>query len=131
MKLCTVCSKFSLDDFLRLPDNTLALRLRDIKAGTRESCLLCCFLYEQLQEDLLSFQVNPGETWVRLRNHPQGTRKADSDGRKVDDKLQLVELELYAADTRFETKTENRTGGIFLGLAANAGKKLDKLQITG
>jgi hypothetical protein len=124
MKLCSVCNRFSLHDFLRLPDATFALRLRDLEAGTRGSCSFCSFLHGQLQEDLLSFEVNPGKTWVRLRNHPQVIRTAENDGRYMDNTLQLHELELYAADTQFETKTENRTDGIFLGLAANAGEHL-------
>ena len=118
MRLCSVCSRFSLVDFLYLPDATLALRLRDVEAGIRGSCLFCSFLHEQLQKDLLSFEVHPSKIWVRLRNHPQVTRRDRDYG------LQLQELELYAADAQFETQAENRTEGIFLGLAANAGEYL-------
>ena len=123
MKLCSVCSRFSLYDFLHLPDGTLALRLRDLEAGARQACLFCSFLHSQLQEDLLSFEVHPDKTWARLRNSPAVIRTSNNSDRHLINSLQLDELELYAADTQFETKTEIRTNGVFLGLAANDGEQ--------
>ena len=128
MKLCSICRSFSLHDFLRLPDATLVLQLQDLEAGTRGSCSFCSFLHGQLQEDLLSFDAHPSKTWVRLRDSFQLTRAVDNDGRHPNDRLQLHELELYIADAQFETKIENRTEGIFLGLAANDGEHLRILQ---
>ena len=124
MKLCSVCSRFNLHDFSRLPDATLALPLRDIEAGKWNSCSFCSFLHDQLEENLLSLDVHPSKTWARLRDLSQVARTTDNAERLTDNSLQLHELELYIADSQFETKSERRTEGIFLGLAANDGEHL-------
>jgi len=124
MKLCSACDQFTLHDFSRLPDNTYSLKLTVLEAGARESCSFCSFLDTQLQQSRLGFHTHPDKTWVRLRNHPQVTRDRKNDVGYKEFGLQLHELELYLANTQLETKTERRTEGCFLGLAANTGEHI-------
>lgn len=117
--LCSFCKQFSLHDLSRQPDCTYSRKLFVVEKGARDHCAFCIFLLSQLQQDLLQFTVHPSESWLRIRVPTAEGQPVGISGNRG---LQLHEFEVYLANGMYETKLEQRSSGIFLGLAAESSK---------
>lgn len=113
MDFCLSCQKFSLHRFSRAPDQACPFKLSAIEQGAREGCALCSFFSQQIQPILISFEVHPSKCWMRLVI----PRRSDIDTDRTSG-LGLSEIEVYLVNHPLETKTEQRSQSIFLGLAA-------------
>jgi hypothetical protein len=114
MELCLSCQKFSLHRLLRAPDQACSYRLSAVEQAAREGCALCNFLSQQIQPSVVTFQVHPSKCWVRM---VIPTRREFDAGQEPS--LGLYEVEVYLVDYPLETKAEQRSQSIFLGLAAS------------
>jgi hypothetical protein len=116
MDLCLSCQKFNLHAFSRTPDQACSYRLVAVEKAAREDCSFCKLLYQNIQPSIVKFPLDPNKCWVRMvtptnREHKTSRRPG----------LQLSELEVFLANTAFETKAEERTDGVYLNLAADPG----------
>jgi hypothetical protein len=114
MEFCLSCQKLSLHAFSRAPDGACSYKLSAIEQAAREGCAFCNFLSQQIQSSVIAFPVHPSKCWVRM---VIPTRRELNIGQEPG--LRLYEAEVYLADSALETKTEQRSQGIFLGLAAS------------
>lgn len=127
MKLCSACDRFRLHDFAQLPDQIYAKKLKALQAGARATCSLCLFLEAQLAPVIRDFPSHLDDTYIRLKYHDRQS-KAGENRVTAKNMLGLDELELYLVDKPFQTNTERRSKGCFLGLAATSGESFYSLR---
>lgn len=116
MDLCSSCQSFNFHAFSTAPDKACSYRLVAVERAARENCSFCKLLYQCLQQSIIKFPVEPNRCWVRMRIAANRKHKTS---RQLG--LQLSELEVYLADSAFESSAGKRTDGIFLNLAADPG----------